>query len=104
MSEQESERVAKLRALTQQLLDCARAEAWEEAVDIESVRRPLLYDVFGQVPGGAHARHRALLNEILDADREIIGLAQQRRTELADLLRQTGQGRAALKAYGSNSS
>lgn len=102
MSEQASERVAKLRALTQQLLDSARAEAWEEAAEIESVRRPLLYAVFGQVPGGAHVSHRALLNEILEADREIIALAQQRRTELADLLRQTGQGRAALKAYGSN--
>lgn len=102
MSEQESERIAQLRALTRRLLDCARAEAWEEAADIETLRRPLLYDVFGQVPGGSHIHHRALLNEILEADREIIALAQQRRAELADLLRQTGQGRAALKAYGAN--
>lgn len=95
--------VAKLRELTRQLLDCAHAEDWEAAAEIETTRRPLLYSVFGQVEHGAHVRHRALLNEIVAADREIIALAQQRHAELADLLRQAGQGRAALKAYGANS-
>ena len=94
--------VTKVRTLTQQLLDCARAEAWEEAVDIEALRRPLLYEVFGHVREGTHIHHRKLLNEILEADREIMALAQQRRAELADLLRQTSQGRVAMKAYGAN--
>lgn len=99
---EKDECITRLRELTQRLLDCARAEAWEEAVDIEAVRRPLLHDVFGHVPGGTHVQHRDLLNEILEADRQIMALAQRRRAELADLLRQTGQGRAAMKAYGAN--
>lgn len=103
MSEQDIENIAKLRELTQQLLERARAEDWEAAADIENTRRPLLYGVFGQVVPGTHVRHRALLNEILAADREIIALAQQRHAELAELLRQAGQGRVALKAYGANS-
>lgn len=103
MNEPDTENVAKLCTLTRQLLESARAEDWEAAAQIEDTRRPLLYAVFGQVQTGTHVRRRALLNEILAADREIIALAQQRRVELADLLRQTGNGRAALKAYGANS-
>lgn len=103
MNELDIDNVANLRVLTQQLLEAARAEDWEAAAEIEDTRRPLLYAVFGQVQVGTHVQHRALLNEVLAADQEIIALAQQRRVELADLLRQTGNGRAALKAYGANS-
>lgn len=99
----ETESVVQLRAMTQQLLDSARAGEWEVAAAIESERRPLLYLVFGQVEQGTHARHRALLNEILAADREIIQRAQSCREELADMLRRTGTGRAAVRAYGANS-
>ena len=103
MDEADSESIARLRALTEQLLQLARAGDWEVAADIEAARRPLLYAVFGQVEPGTHARHRALLTEILAADREIIQRAQSCRGELGELLRQTGTGRAAMKAYGANS-
>lgn len=102
MSEKFRECVTRLRALTQQLLDCARAEAWEETANIETIRRPLLYYVFGKEGLGRH--YPELLSEILETDREIMTLAQQRRDALADILLQTGQGRAAMKAYSSNRS
>lgn len=102
MIEPDLEKIVHLRMLTQQLLECAKAGEWEDAAEIESTRRPVLYSVFGQVGQGTHTHHRSLLNEILAADREIIARAQQRQAELADLLRQASQGRAALKAYGSN--
>ena len=103
MNAGDSDNVARLRALTQQLLESARVGEWEIAADIETERRPLLYAVFGQVEQGTHVRHRALLNEILAADREIIERAQSCREELAGMLRRTGTGRAAVKAYGANS-
>lgn len=96
------DKIRQLRTLTQQLLECANAGEWEAAAEIEIARRPVLYSVFGQIEQGTHCRHRSLLNEILAVDREIIALAQQRQVELADLLRQASQGRAAMKAYGSN--
>lgn len=102
-SDADAENVARLRALTRQLLELARVGDWEAAADAESIRRPLLYVVFGQVRPGSHVRHRALLNEILATDREVIERAQTCRGELAELLRQTGAGRTALKAYGANS-
>lgn len=91
--------ITRLRGLTQDLLNSARAGDWDAAVVIETERRPLLYTIFGEVAPGTHIRHQALLNEILAVDREIMQLAQQRRVELGGLLRQVGNGRAALKAY-----
>lgn len=94
--------IYRLRTLTQDLLDRALSGDWDAAVDIETERRPLLYAVFGEVAPGTHVQHRALLNEILTADREIMQLAQQRRDELGSVLRQVGHGRSALKAYDDN--
>lgn len=92
-----------LKALTRNLLDSAHAGDWETATRLEETRRPLLYRVFGEVAPGSHVQHQALLHEILNADREIMRLAQQHREELGGLLRQVGHGRSALRAYESNS-
>lgn len=94
--------IARLRGLTQDLLGCAHSGDWDAAVAIETERRPLLYSVYSDVAPGTHIQHRALLEEILAADREIMQLAQQRRDELGGLLRQVGHGRSALKAYDDN--
>ncbi len=92
-----------VKSLTRELLISARAGEWDKTTLLETERRPLLYQVFGAVGQGQHVQHRALLQEILSADREIMQLAQQRRDELAGLLHQVGHGRTALKAYESNS-
>ena len=94
--------ISRLRDLTEELLSQARSGDWDAAVIVENERRPLLYKVFGEVAPGTHVQHRALLNEILTVDREIMQLAQQRRDELGGMLRQVGNGRAALKAYDDN--
>lgn len=94
--------VERLRSLTRQLLACAAAADWDSATAIEADRRPLLYRVFGGVSHGGHTRYRALLQEILVADQEIIHLAKQRHGELTGLLRQLGQGRSACRVYESN--
>lgn len=102
MSHRDSADVERLRSLTQQLLACATAADWDCAMAIEADRRPLLYQVFGDVPLGSHSRYRALLQEILAVDQEIIHLAKQRHGELSGLLRQLGQGRSACRVYESN--
>lgn len=102
MSAPAGDDVDRLRSLTRDLLERARSGDWDAAVDIETERRPLLYEVFGDVAPGTHVRHRDLLKEILAADQEIMLLAQQRRDELGGLLRQVGVGKSALKAYDSN--
>lgn len=94
--------VERLRSLTRQLLACAAAADWDSATAIEADRRPLLYRVFGGVSHGGHTRYRALLQEILVADQEIIHLAKQRHGELTGLLRQLGQGRSACRVYEGN--
>lgn len=94
--------IERLRGLTRELLKCAESGDWDGAVAIETERRPLLYSVFSEVAPGTHLQRQALLNEILVADREIMQLAQRHREELGGLLRQVGQGRSALKAYGDN--
>lgn len=98
----ESDQIDMLMSLTQDLLRSARAADWDETTQLEAARRPLLYQIFGAVKPGKHIRYRALLQEILSVDREIMLLAQQRRDELAGLLHQVGHGRTALKAYESN--
>lgn len=86
------------------MLAKANAGDWDAVVAIESDRRPLLPQVFGAtVTPAAHAQYQTLIIEILSADQQIIRMAQQRRDELAGLLRQVGQGRAACQAYEGNS-
>lgn len=92
----------RLRALTQELLACARRGDWEKASGLEVERRPGLYRVFGGMALGINVQHQTLLTEVLAADREILRLAQQRRAELGGLLQQVNQGRTALRAYESN--
>jgi hypothetical protein len=98
----ESDQIDRLRSLTQDLLHAARAGEWDTTTQLEAERRPLLYQVFGAVTPGQHIRYRALLQDILSVDREVMLLAQCRRDELAGLLHQVGHGRSALKAYESN--
>jgi len=102
MAPVESDRVDRLRSLTQDLLNAARAGDWDATTQLEAERRPLLYQIFGAVMPGQHIRYRALLQDILSVDREVMQLAQCRRDELAGLLHQVGHGRSALKAYESN--
>ena len=98
----ESDQIDRLKSLTQELLRSARAADWDATTQLEAERRPLLYQIFGAVTPGQHIRYRALLQEILSVDREVMRLAQHRRDELAGLLHQVGHGRSALKAYESN--
>lgn len=102
MTEAELDNITRVRDLSLQLRRCAQAGEWDAVVDIEANRRPLLYRVFDKSALGIHGQYRELLKEILEVDREIMALALQRQSELAEWLHQAGQGRAALKAYGKN--
>ncbi|MFA7387177.1 MAG: flagellar protein FliT [Thiohalobacteraceae bacterium] len=94
--------VDRLQTLTGALLAAAKSGEWDKAAALEEERRPLLYRVFGEAAPGTQTQQLELLRTILSVDRDITELAQQRREELGGMLRQVGQGRAALRAYESN--
>ncbi len=97
-----SERVEEIQRLTQSLSDHAHAGNWDDVAVIEAKRRPLLLNLFDGTSQLDPDTSRALLKEVLSLDEQIMSLAQQQRDELAQSLRQLGQGRTAIKAYDSN--
>lgn len=104
MAEKDMTDADQLRALTQDLLVKANAGDWDAVIAIEAKRRPLLSRVFATMAApDTSTQYQTLINEILSADREITHLAQQRRDELAGLLRQVELGRSARQAYEGNS-
>jgi len=97
-----SERVEEIQRLTQSLSDHAHAGNWDDVAVIEAKRRPLLLNLFDSTSHLDVETSRALLQEVLSLDQQIMLLAQQQRDTLTQSLRQLGQGRTAIKAYDSN--
>lgn len=94
-------RLDSLLSLTRELLGCAQAGDWERAMALESERRPLIRAAFTtEKPAGCDAERQAVIREILDTDQMVMALARRQRDDLQAQLRELGQGRSALHAYG----
>ena len=92
----------RVRALTEDLLLCARMGDWASAAAVEHERRALLPTVCDTAAATGLGECRELLAEILAVDRDIIRLALQHRDELGGQLREMTRGRTALRAYSQN--
>lgn len=93
--------LAQLSDQTQRLLALARSGDWDAVTQLEAERRPLLRSTFDPASAVTQSEpYQRVLRDILDADREIMSLAAQRRDDLRNQLQSVGQGRSAMRAYG----
>lgn len=93
-------RIQRLRALSAELLEQARAGEWDAATEREQERRGLLEELFHQPAPEALAPQLAdAIRETLASDPQVQELARVEMNWLGDTLKALNQGRRALSAY-----
>ncbi|TVR65165.1 MAG: flagellar protein FliT [Candidatus Competibacteraceae bacterium] len=92
--------IQRLRALSVDLLDQARAGAWETVTEREQERRAVLEELFRQpVPEAVAPQFAEAVRDTLASDAEAWKLARGEMDRLGDALKALNQGRRALSAY-----
>ncbi len=90
--------------LSEQMREAARHGQWDELVELEQKRVPMLSelrtDSGGAVPDAISARVSELIRAILAADEETTSLALSWRGELQELIASLGTERKLFQAYG----
>lgn len=91
--------LAAILALTEQMLQTARAQDWFGVADQEVRRRQLLAAVFAAPQAFDAVALRAMVRQVLDFDREIMALVEAGRRALGGELELLQQGQRAAAAY-----
>lgn len=89
----------RIISLSNQMLENARRQRWDDVSAIEDQRRQLLTEFFSQpvkVQKGALANS---IRSILEKDREIVRLGAEKREELRGALQKFNRQKHAVHAY-----
>lgn len=86
-------------ALSAAMLESARAQNWAAVANLEATRASLLRTAFENRSGHSPEQLARAAQQILDSDRELIGLGERARGALATELTQLRHGRRAQQAY-----
>jgi Flagellar protein FliT len=86
-------------ALSAAMLESARAQDWVAVANLEAARASLLRAAFEDRSLHAPEQLARAAQQILDSDREVIGLGERARGALAGELTQLRHGRRAHQAY-----
>lgn len=99
-------KIASFIAISEQMLELAKAGAWEEVTSLESDRRPKLEKFFNSLDQSERNKNseqlRQAIERILSLDEEIIALGQECKTEAAKYFQQSQSARKATAAYQDN--
>lgn len=103
MPPQDDGQLQRIETLTHSLLVAARKGEWDQAIQLEAERRPLIEAYFSNLSTDEKAGLQSSIRKILDADREIMELGRERHQLLGESLRDLNKGRQAMDAYSSSS-
>lgn len=92
----------QILALTNAMDESARAGDWDRVVSLEADRRILITDLLDG-PGPLSDAAAAALSKLLDMDKTIMNLAEQRRAQIGACLQDLAVRRKADAAYIANS-
>ncbi len=100
------EKIASFIAVSEQMLELAKAEKWDDVTSLESDRRPELeffFNSLDQVQRNNNSEQlRQAIERILSLDEEIIALGQEFKAEAIKLFQQSQASRKASAAYQEN--
>jgi flagellar protein FliT len=98
------QRYEALALLSEQMREAARHGQWDELVELEQKRDPMLSELRTDggeaIPDAIAARVSELIRSILAADDETSSLASSWRGELQELIASLGTERKLFQAYG----
>ena len=86
--------------LSQQMLQLAEAEEWEEIVELEAARRQLIAATFPLTAEQAAIPSTVTdLEQIIELDNRLMGLCAKARRKIGSVLGKIHKGRQATTAY-----
>jgi hypothetical protein len=92
---------ARLRSLSLEMLQLAKAGDWESVTEREERRRDLIKDLFEHAPPPSLSPFLgACLREVIDCNSELMTLAGDLRNKVGAQLQWLARGRRASAAYG----
>jgi len=91
--------LGEILTLTAGMLEHARAQDWATVANLEATRASLLRAAFEDRSGHSAEQLARAAQQILDSDRELIGLGQRARGALAGELARLRHGQRAHQAY-----
>jgi flagellar protein FliT len=94
-------RYREIRKTTQRMLEAARAGEWDRLVELEAARRDLIGAVTAESVsfGPLAAEKDALIQAVLEADREITALTRAWMDEMNEVLASVHAQRRLERAY-----
>ncbi len=100
MNKQRKQQLGKIIALSQDMLELARDNAWERVAELEEARRMLVMQSF-HTPTSKQdsATVAAVIREILSLNQQLTDLGKAHRQHLGNELRTNQVGRTAQQAY-----
>lgn len=94
------QQLAEIRSLTQHMLSLSEKDDWQELTELEASRRGVIRTFFDEKPTADEAPTIAsTIQEVLEADRQIIERGAAARDSAATEMRNMGQNVKAVKAY-----
>lgn len=91
-----------LISLTRAMLEHAQASSWDEVIKLEAQRGELISAFFlSPIQSELTATVSEGIRLIMAFDQDIIALGRIEKYDAEQVLRQMGQGKKAVKAYGS---
>ncbi len=89
----------RIISLSNQMLENARQQKWDDVSAIEDQRRQLLTEFFSQPVKGQKSALANNIRSILEKDREIVRLGAEKREELRGALQKFNRQKHAVHAY-----
>jgi hypothetical protein len=90
----------KILQFSQQMLQLAEAEEWEELVELEAERRQLIAATFPLTAKQAAIPSTVTdLEQIIELDHQLMGLCSKARRKIGSVLGKINKGRQATTAY-----
>ncbi len=104
LSSDRHEQMVSILALSQTMLDLARAEDWDALPQQESLRRTLIAKFFAEKPDvNTAAVIEQAIRKLLVMDKEILALGVQAKNAVGEQINQLSTGHKVSKAYLQNS-
>ena len=89
----------RIISLSNQMLENARQQRWDDLSAIEDQRRQLLTEFFSRPVKGPKSALANSIRSILEKDREIVRLGAEKREELRGALQKFNRQKHAVHAY-----
>ncbi|MGR9106096.1 MAG: flagellar protein FliT [Gammaproteobacteria bacterium] len=89
----------KIISISENMLEHARQELWDEVTIFERERKQLLAEFFSKPVNVRNPDLSSGIRMILEKDREIVRLGAAKREKLRNALQKFNQGKEAIEAY-----